>query len=151
MLFRSDIKPANILIEQQRNRPLIGDFGIAQTLQAGNSSEGTIVGSPLYIAPESVGGGEVDWRADIYSVAVILYRLLCGTLPLATREPMALLAAKMESPDRVFTVSPSRASPLIDRTLEEILLQGLAPTPRQRYQSCAEFEAALMEWERSSR
>lgn len=141
-----DIKPANILMERQRNRPLISDFGIAQTLQSGNSSESTVVGSPLYMAPECVSGNPVDWRTDIYSVAVILLRLLCGTLPLATRDAMALLAAKMESPERVFTTLPSQASPFIDEALEHIILRGLAPDPLQRHQSCAEFQEELCRW-----
>src|SRR5262249_57128570 len=83
-----DLKPENILCAPRRRQPdlvKVLDFGIAKVLVApGEShltSSGALFGTPHYLAPEQAAGSDVDHRADLYSLGVILYRMLTGRLP----------------------------------------------------------------------
>jgi serine/threonine-protein kinase len=145
-VVHQDIKPPNVLIEQRSRRPLIADFGIAKTAQSEIREEGTIVGSPLYMAPEHVASQTTDARSDIYSVGIMLYQMLAGDLPIIDREPMALLIRKIEAPDTLFSCSPSRATKAIDHALERIILRAIAANPDDRYESCALFNRELSEY-----
>ncbi len=95
-IIHRDLKPSNILVESQDGRPCpkIIDFGLAKAVGGIRLSDssihtgvGAFVGTPLYMAPEQAvsGGTDVDTRADIYSLGVILYELITGTTPI-TRE-----------------------------------------------------------------
>ena len=76
-----DLKPANLMITES-GAVKIMDFGIARVLGSEHITHvGYKMGTPAYMAPEQVLGREIDGRADLYSVGVVLYRLLCGRLP----------------------------------------------------------------------
>ena len=98
-----DLKPANVLIDKS-GRLLLADFGVAKRLGAvASTGEGGISGTPAYMAPEQLTGDEVDARADLYSLGIIIYQLLAGTLPFVpvgseVTLPMALKRVADEIP-----------------------------------------------------
>jgi tRNA A-37 threonylcarbamoyl transferase component Bud32 len=121
-----DIKPENILIDTT-GRVKIADFGLAKIL-AGNIPEAAItkighsMGTPHYMAPEQVEKpGQVDHRADIYSLGVVFYELLTGELPLGR-------------------FSPPSGRAQIDFRLDEIVLRALEKEPARRYQQASEVK-----------
>jgi len=138
-VIHRDIKPANIIIDTKQNRPFLADFGIASTQHSENDATDTILGTPLYIAPEQTWGHHIDQRADIYSTGLVLYELIAGKLPLSKRTLAEVIRLKMYSPELLFTCTPSAASPQIDKPLEEIILHAIEPEVGKRYQSCAPF------------
>ena len=80
-IVHRDIKPANILIEAKTGVAKLADFGIVKAPWAAETQEGNAVGSPGYMAPEQIEGGEVDHRADLFSFGVVLYQMLTGRHP----------------------------------------------------------------------
>jgi non-specific serine/threonine protein kinase/serine/threonine-protein kinase len=110
-----DIKPSNILVMEEDGRPLpkIIDFGAAKGVDR-PLVEGTLrdaqelVGTPPYLAPEALRGGELDTRSDVYSLGVVLYELLVGTVPLAADGEGAGLAGWVDAVRRGRVPAPSR-------------------------------------------
>jgi len=147
-IIHRDIKPANILIETRSGRPLIADFGIARTLRSVQTDGDTILGTPLYMAPECVAGSETDHRSDLYSVGVMLFEMLVGELPLADKETMLLLQRKMTHPETVFTRTPSEVLHTIDKALESIVIRALQPHASARYESAGIFREDLLAYGR---
>ena len=76
-----DIKPANIIYDQEKYSAMITDFGVACLTDASKTKTGTVLGSPYYMSPEQLAGKKVDGRADLFSLGVTLYQMLCGVLP----------------------------------------------------------------------
>lgn len=134
-IVHRDIKPENLLIDQE-GRVKIADFGIARLVGAADtegSSQpanapytrvGTALGTPDYMAPEQASAQEVDHRADIYSLGVVLYEMLTEELPQDSLEP------------------PSQRIE-IDVRLDEIVLRALDQEPERRYQSAGEFRTMV--------
>ena len=111
-----DVKPDNILIDDETGRALLTDFGIAKARGAGPSvtQAGGVIGTPAYMSPEqAMGQDELDGRSDLYSLGVVLYALLAGRLPFEgkdggdmlvkrlTREAESLQAARADVPDQL--------------------------------------------------
>lgn len=140
-VIHQDVKPGNILVENRGNRPLIADFGIARIFEAEYCSQGKIVGTPLYMAPEQAAGATTDGKADIYSMGVILFEMAAGALPVKDEPAEMLIERKKYAPETFFTDKPGRVSPLIDTRLEDIILKAIEPDPGRRYASCEEFIA----------
>src|SRR6185295_10018659 len=87
-----DVKADNILLERGSGRALVADFGIARLVQAANvSGENRLIGTPEYMSPEQASGETVDGRSDLYSLGVVGYYALTGTLPF-TGSTQAVLA-----------------------------------------------------------
>lgn len=137
-VIHRDIKPANILINSKLNRPYLADFGIACTQDSEESSD-TILGTPLYIAPEQASGKKVDKRSDIYSAGLVLYETLACKLPIRYKTVDEVIRTKVYNPDDLFSCPPSVASKTIDEDLEEIIEHSIAGDPRKRYESCRIF------------
>lgn len=97
-VLHRDIKPENIIIEATGNTKLM-DFGIAQPIQrqrAGQSRDGSVVGTPYYLAPEQIEGIEPDVRADLYATGVVLFEIFTGELPFpATGSLMQIITRKL--------------------------------------------------------
>ena len=127
-----DIKPSNVLLDSDGS-PILADFGIARVLESGPrlTRTKTVVGTPEYMSPEQVLGKPVDHRSDLYSLGVVLYELLLGTLPLCKETTTATMLAHVHDAVR----PPSDVDPSIDPRLEAVLMKGLAKGRDDRYQS----------------
>jgi serine/threonine protein kinase len=133
-----DVKPSNILLTQT-NEPILVDFGLATSMSEGVPELGVIVGTPAYMAPEQILGERVDGRADLYSLGVVLYRMLCRRHPFSATNPMELLARVREEEP----LPPRQAVPETPRDLESICLKAMAKRVSDRYATGAEFSADL--------
>ncbi|RMG14360.1 MAG: hypothetical protein D6731_10505 [Planctomycetota bacterium] len=138
-----DLKPGNILIERERGRARLIDFGLAKDAERGLglTQEGQILGSPFYLSPEQTRGRskDVDRRADIFALGVILYEVLTGKRPFTGRSAAEVYA-------KILTGRPAPPSvlrPDIDQELQEIILKALEKDPRDRFPTAADFLARL--------
>ena len=102
-VIHRDLKPANILFDQW-NEPYITDFGIVKLTQgsggdaASLTTVGGIIGTPAYMSPEQVQGGQIDGRSDVYSLGVILFQMLSGRLPYDATTPIGLAFKHVADP-----------------------------------------------------
>ncbi|EDN69304.1 Serine/threonine protein kinase [Beggiatoa sp. PS] len=134
-----DIKPANIMYNQVTRQIKMTDFGIAYITDSNKTRTGIILGTPSYMSPEQLAGKPVDGRTDLFSLGVMLYKLLTGVLPFQA-DSLTTLMFKItnESPLDITTV---RADvPLCLKRVVEVALQKEV---NKRYQSGAEFACAL--------
>jgi serine/threonine protein kinase len=99
-VIHRDLKPSNIMIDKEGSARIM-DFGIARSLKAkGLTGPGIMIGTPEYMSPEQVEAKEVDQRADIYSLGIILYEMLTGRVPFAADTPFAVgVKQKSEEPE----------------------------------------------------
>lgn len=142
-LIHRDVKPANVLMSAE-GRALLSDFGIVRLTQQESSIAtlthmGAFVGSPEYAAPEMVMGQPVDARVDVYALGVILFQMLTGRLPFVASTAVSLLIMQAQQPPP----APRSLNPAILPAVEAVILKALAKEPAGRYQSAAEFLAAL--------
>jgi serine/threonine-protein kinase len=139
-IIHRDMKPANVLIEQHTGRPMVTDFGVARISRGSEISASMIVGTPRYMPPEQIGGAEADARADIYSLGIMLFELVAGSLPLpefnSSRE---LIQVKLALKDRLFQQKASEMNPSVGPEMDRIISNATAFDPEQRYRSCREF------------
>jgi serine/threonine-protein kinase len=143
-IVHRDIKPPNILIEKHTKRPLISDFGTAKFLKGDESGEGIILGTPLYMAPEQILTTEVDGRADIYAVAVMLFQMVVESLPIQKYASIiALLKHKQSEKKGVLMKTPSQVNPKLNESLDRIIMKAMAFDPEKRFSTCDEFIEAL--------
>lgn len=147
-IVHRDVKPENVFLTQRsggRWGVKVLDFGIAKTPVRGNrlTKTGQALGSPMYMAPEACRGDEVDHRADIYSLGVLMYLLWCGRVPFDDDNLLKILQMQVSDP-----VPPPRAlNPDISPAIEAVILRALEKEPDHRFLSLAvllaELEAAL--------
>src|SRR5579863_15433 len=133
-----DVKPSNILLRQDGYAYLV-DFGLAKALMGAESltSEGAMVGTPEYMAPEQ-SNGESDYRSDIYSLGVILYQMLTGRVPFMAESPVAISLKHIQTAP----ISPGKLNSEIPPSLEEVILKAMAKDPAQRYQQAHDLSNA---------
>jgi predicted Ser/Thr protein kinase len=137
-VIHGDIKPANILIAQD-GRAKIADFGVARLNQSVATHAGKIFGSPAYMAPELLSGGEPDARSDLFSLGVMLYSMLTGFRPFQGNSAQTVCF-------KVMNVEPVPVSSLqadLPPELDRIVQRAIAKDARDRYQSGAEFATDL--------
>ena len=98
-LVHRDIKPANLLFDEE-GRVRVADFGVARALAEAAWTEpaGAMIGTARYISPEAAEGKSVDGRADVYSLALVLYESVTGVVPFVTDTTMGTLAARIGQP-----------------------------------------------------
>ncbi len=141
-----DLKPENIMI-LPAGRIKLMDFGIASDTSSRKitwSGLSQSVGTPDYMAPEQIKGQRGSPRTDVYSLGIILYEMLTGSVPFTGPNVYAAMRAKMlEHP-----VSPRSLQPAIPPQIEEITLHAFERLPGDRFQSAAEFREALAHPER---
>ncbi|WP_269455142.1 serine/threonine-protein kinase PknD [Mycobacterium kyorinense] len=138
-LIHRDIKPSNILLDDRDFAYLI-DFGIARVVDDTRITKiGNTIGTFAYIAPERLHGeGEEDARADIYSLACVLYECLTGEPPFAADTVPRLIVAHMSSPPP----RPSTTRPEVPAQVDDVIATGMAKDPDQRYATTVELADA---------
>src|SRR5581483_6753392 len=132
-VLHRDIKPENIIVEPTGNAKLM-DFGIARPLarmETGQTQPGTVVGTPQYLAPEQLRGGNVDQRADLWACGVVLYEIFTAHTPFGGNNPMSMIVATLNDPP----TPPRQYWRDMPQQLEEILMRCLAKEPNQRYKT----------------
>ncbi|MGD2145886.1 MAG: protein kinase [Anaerolineae bacterium] len=130
-LIHRDIKPTNIMVDPQRNDHVtLMDFGLVRAAEdSGLTKTGTIVGTPEYMSPEQAEGGEIDRRTDIYSLGVVLFKMLTGRVPFSKSTPHAVLIAHMtQEPPSISSISPGPPAPV-----EAVVRKALAKDREKRY------------------
>src|ERR687887_1327841 len=137
-LVHRDIKPHNVLVDSE-GRLKVTDFGIARAGPSQMTEEGSIIGTAQYLSPEQAQGAPVTPSSDLYSVGIVLYELLTGTVPFAGESPVELAMKHLsKTPD-----PPSKLRPEVPRDLDFVVLRALAKGPDERYQSAEEMDADL--------
>ncbi len=138
-VIHRDLKPANILFDQH-NIPYISDFGIAKLMGTQTSVTGSaIVGTPAYMCPEQAQGEELDGRADIYALGVILFEMLTGRQPYEGDTPMSVVVKHItQPPPHILDVRPD-----LPPAIETIIEKAMAKRKEERYTSVAEMVEAL--------
>ncbi|MFD4430364.1 protein kinase [Nocardia sp. NPDC058497] len=142
-VLHRDVKPANILLEpvDGGERVYLTDFGIAR-LHNDNAAKltqtGTFTATLAFASPEQLSGIALDGRADQYSLACTLFRLLTGTTPFEAANPVAVIQGHLQQPPP----PASTLRPDLPPALDAVLARGMAKRPDERFGSCAEFAAA---------
>jgi ABC-type oligopeptide transport system substrate-binding subunit len=127
-----DLKPENVQIAPDGTAKL-SDFGLARSVASRVTSEGTIVGSVFYLAPELALGKEYDGRADLYALGVMLYELTTGRLPFTADDPVAVISQHLHAP----VVPPRAKNPQIPAALDALILRLMSKAPQDRPSSAA--------------
>jgi len=143
-VIHRDLKPQNIMIDKEGNARIM-DFGIARSLgKKGITREGIAVGTPEYMSPEQAEAKDVDQRADIYSLGVILYEMLTGQRPFEGDTALSIaMKHKSEAPR-----NPRELNPQIPDDLSQLVLKCLAKAGKDRYQSADQVFSELTEIEK---
>jgi tRNA A-37 threonylcarbamoyl transferase component Bud32 len=145
-LVHRDVKPQNILLNGDRE-PKVTDFGIARSLDVkkGVTQTGTVLGTSNYIAPEQASGDGASAQSDFYSLGVVLFELLTGSVPFEGENFVAVAMQHINEP------APNVGSrrPDVPLRLAAAVARALAKDPRERFPSmeafAAELEACLVE------
>jgi serine/threonine-protein kinase len=143
-VIHRDLKPDNILVAG--DEPKVADFGLARLVESSPAltRSGAVMGTPMYMAPEQVGGGaEVTVRTDVHALGVLLYEMLTGRPP-HTGESIPEVYAKISRED---PVPPRRLDAGVPWELEAIALKALEKDPARRYPSAGEFAEDLRRYQ----
>jgi len=138
-----DIKPENILLTSREvygeERPKITDFGVAKLGGGEFTTTGQFLGTPAFMPPEQFTGEPIDGRTDLFSLGVILYWMATGEKPFAG-ETMTSVSYKIVHTD---PIPPGKLNPAIPARMESVIMQCLAKSPANRYQTGEELALAL--------
>lgn len=149
-IVHRDLKPDNIFVTRVGDRDdfvKLLDFGISKVLDQDSVSNltrtGTVLGTPFYMAPEQARGSkDVDHRADIYAIGVILYEALTGKKPFEGDSYNEVMFKILAEP----YATPRSLNNTIPKALDHIVLKAMARDPSDRYSSSEEMRLALTQW-----
>lgn len=144
-ILHRDLKPANVYLHQQEGAPIplvkVADFGLSRIGSRSDlTATGHIMGTPSYMSPEQVRGFALtDARTDIWSIGVILYRMLTGELPFHGETPYETMDAVIhaDAPD------PSVLVPKLPQAVSDVVMRCLKKDPAERFQTCEGIVEAL--------
>ena len=137
-IVHRDIKPHNVLVDTD-GRLKVTDFGIARAGASQMTEAGSIIGTAQYLSPEQARGASVDQRSDLYSVGIVLYEMLTGSVPFTGDTPVEIAMKHISAVPEV----PSGRRPNVPHDLDLVVLRALAKDPRERFQTAEEMDAEL--------
>jgi eukaryotic-like serine/threonine-protein kinase len=137
-IVHRDIKPHNVLVDSEGHAK-VTDFGIARAGASQMTEEGSIIGTAQYLSPEQARGTQVDQTSDLYSLGIVLYEMLTGTVPFTGDSPVEIAMKHLSATPP----SLSLKRPDVPRALDQVVLRALAKEPAARYQSAEEMDADL--------
>jgi eukaryotic-like serine/threonine-protein kinase len=147
-ILHRDLKPSNIVLHHLEDGTEVVkliDFGIVKMLNESDENpltqQGFVVGTPEYLSPERYSGRNIDARSDIYSLGVLMYRMLTGRVPFSGRSATEILQKHVKQP-----VPPiSLLNESVPEEVEQVVLRALAKRPEERFSTSTEFASALNE------
>jgi serine/threonine-protein kinase len=138
-IVHRDLKPANVMVTPSGDIKVM-DFGIARVAGTEHlTTDGFMMGTPAYMAPEQIRGEEVDQRMDLYAATVVLYRMLTQHLPFEADNAISLIHSQLNDPP----TPPRQFRGELPEWIDAILRRGLSKEPGDRFQTAAEFRLAL--------
>jgi eukaryotic-like serine/threonine-protein kinase len=147
-IVHRDLKPDNIVLtERAKDWVKVLDFGIAKRSEAPDKEEakltqqGTVLGTPPYMSPEQFTGKAIDARSDIYSIGVMAYEMLAGTLPFTANTPWEWATQHMTVMPQPLVLTPSGAP--LPPAMTAAIMQALAKDPAARFSTTKEFYDAF--------
>ena len=143
-IVHRDLKPDNIMLAQKKggDQVKVVDFGIAKAVGGDESGQkvtktGLVVGTPEFMSPEQLSGDKLDGRSDLYSLALVFYRMLAGKLPFeATTVQETMIKRLTDEPTKLAVSRPDLTFPA---GLQAVLDSALTRNPTERYQTVAKF------------
>jgi serine/threonine protein kinase len=142
-IVHRDVSPQNILVDVDGVARVI-DFGVAKAAgRLQSTREGTLKGKLQYMPPEQIKGDEIDRRADIYSVSVVLWELLTNRRMFKGQHDVSLMHEILDRVVNGKIEAPSVFTPGLPKALDEIVLRGLAARPEDRWQTARDMAIAV--------
>lgn len=144
-IFHRDLKPSNIMFTDDFKVRIV-DFGIAKIVDladqaAGLTKTGEIFGSPKYMSPEQASGKRVDHRSDIYSLGIVMFEAITGSVPFSGNNTIEVLTSHINAmPPSIASLNPNAPT-----ELHEIISKCLHKDPNERFQSMNDLRTALLE------
>lgn len=138
-ITHKDLKPANIMIEDESRRVILMDFGIAQLGRSHTGNDVSIEGTPEYMSPEHVNDNQVSATSDIYSLGIILYEMLCGKPPHTGNSPVAVAIRHLTSePPPLDVIRPD-----LPQRINRAVHRCLQKDPKERFPDANSLVVAL--------
>jgi diguanylate cyclase (GGDEF)-like protein len=134
-VIHRDVKPANILLDRERDRAVLVDVGVA--VKAGDQRDAA--GTPGFAAPESFLEHADAATTDVYGLAATAYCMLAGRAPFGSGPALQVVQRQLNDP----LVPPSRVRPTLSSAVDDVLAKALHPTPKRRWASASTFAVAL--------
>ena len=136
-LVHRDVKPSNVLIDE-RGHCYLADFGLTQSVSdRGHVTDGSLLGTLDYVAPEQIRGDVVDGRADVYALGCMLFECLTGEVPFSAPSEVATIYAHLEEKPPL----ASARRPALPTAIDAVFARAMAKVPSARYTTCAELVA----------
>jgi serine/threonine-protein kinase len=143
-IVHRDLKPDNIMITQGRGGTdvvKVVDFGIAKAMTGEEGQKvtktGLVVGTPEYMSPEQLAGDKLDGRSDLYSLALVLYRMLTGTLPFQADSAQEVMIKRLT--DEPLPLNQARPGVAFPARLQAVMDRALQRMPSERYASATDL------------
>lgn len=144
-VLHRDIKPSNVMLTESDSVEVkLVDFGLAKNLSSDELSltrPGLVMGSPYYMSPEQIRGGEIDGRSDIYSFGCLAYKVLTGAVPFAGDDALATMNSHLSDLPR----SLSAFDPELPSEIDSLVIKCLSKDPGARFEDVSSLRQALDE------